>query len=698
MATDPEARVYRPHFPENSSVHTRRQSHFTGARNQSDRILWGPGEGSGIREVSVRFRMVIKVDAGIERALALDEELVVATHKPPAVQCIRWTPDSTGNQTRTELLSKMAWLPKKSTVVDMIYDRPMNLSAWITSDGKAFAVQRLIESQDAKRTELSDVTSPKKSSSAAKLFRGYCFHNPTTEGQYASKVAINARFSLIAIARADCSIDVYTARDYVGNIPLSHKQKPSVSSSTSGSITFLSYSPDGYCLFAGFEHGWATWSVFGKPESTSFTANREIAKANNEGWLDGVKEGVWIGGGSEILLVGRNDDRLWILEMARSAITGCFTAANISRTMLQTRDSIMVYRGYDLPDLTTISAESSLWHHAQIPTAYLTEQWPIKCSVVSPDGRYAAVAGRRGLAHYSITSGRWKTFADANVENSFTVRGGMCWYQHILVAAVEAGDSYEVRLYSRETSLHNSSATHTERLPAPVVLVAPSGEDSLLVYTYDNLLYHFIFTSIDGSTGLIQVGQIAFHGIVRSPARVRGLSWILPDHQMNEGDPAQDVATATVVFLVDGKLVLLQPSLNEEMQLKYDMRIIAQNIEYYALMRDSPTTKTPISALANSPSISSSVNGFEGLGLRDSLWMFDGQEMKAWPDVQDVLRSAPPDLGRELPSTIGLTMDFYPLSISLNKGILVGVEPDFVQRRDVNFSFFRFAIRVCYLL
>ena len=642
-----------------------------------------------MREVSIRFRMVIKVDAGIERALALDEELAVATRKPPAVQCIRWTPDSTGNQTHTELLSKMAWMPKKTSVIDMIYDRPMNLSAWITSDGKVFAVQRYVESRDAPKTESSEA-SPNKSRSAKKLFKGYCFHDPSAPSNFATKVAINARFSLLAVARADCNIDIYMARDYAGNIPLSHKQQHSVSVATSGNITFLSYSPDGYCLFVGYERGWATFSVFGKPESTSFTSNRDIAGSNNEGWLFGVKEGIWIGGGSEILLVGQNDYRLWILEMARSAITGCYTAANISRTLMQTRDSIMLYRGYDLHDLATISADSSLWHHAQIPATYLTDHWPIKCSVVSPDGRYAAVAGRRGLAHYSITSGRWKMFIDYALQNSFTVRGGMCWYQHILVAAVEAGDSYEVRLYPREAPL-DSSPIHTERLPAPIVLIAPSGDDSLLVYTYDNLLYHYIFTPVDGVTRLIQVGQIAFHGIVRSPARVRGLSWILPEFQLDEGDPTQDVATATVIFLVDGKLVLLQPSHNEEGQLKYDMRIIAHNIEYFALMRDSPLTRPP-------PALPGATNGaapaFESSGLKDSLWLFDGQEMKAWPDVQDVLQTGPADAGRELPPTISFNMDFYPLSVSLNKAILVGVEPDLVQRRDVHFAFYRFAIRV----
>jgi len=684
LATDPDTRVYRPHFANHINGQARRQSNFSGTRSQGgDRILWGPGEGGGVRDVSVRFRMVIKVDAGIGRALALDDEIVVATQKPAAIQCIRWTPDSTGKQTSTELLSKMEWLSKKSTVTEMVHDRPMNLSTWITSDGRAYAVQRVSPSTDTEAPQ--------------KLFMGYCFHTPHTAGSYATKSAINARFSLIAIGCTDGTIHVYTARDYVGNIPPSHTHKASVSRQSSGRLTCLTYSPDGYCLFAGYENGWAMWSVFGKPGATSFSADRNLSEQNEEGWLCGIKEAAWIGGGSDILMIGLRDDRIWTMEMARSAITGCYTSANISRTLLQTTSSLMIYRGYDLPDLTTISAETSLWHIAQIPSSYLVDQWPIRSSAISADGRYVAVAGRRGLAHYSVNSGRWKTFVNENMENEFQVRGGMCWHQHILIAAVEAGESFEIRLFSREAALDNSLVLHVEVLPAPVVLIAPSGDDSLLVYTYDNLLYHYIFMATSRTVKLVQVGQIAFHGIVRSPARVRGLSWILPEEQLVEGDPSQDVAVATVLFLVDGKLVLLQPSLNEENQLKYDMRVISQNVEYYALMRDQQVSNPPRGVGASVYGTAGEENGQdEGNGpLRDSLWTFEGNDMKVWTDVQDVLRSASTELARELPPMVSIPIDFYPLSVLLGKGILIGIEPEIVQRRDVSFAFFRFTVGVC---
>lgn len=679
LATDSDSRVYRPHFPNYHNVQRRRQSLATGQSGlPPDDFLWGPGEGSGIRDFSVRFRMVIKVDAGIESALALDDELVVATQKPACVQCIRWTPDVRGNQTRTELISRMGWVEKKVSIVEMTFDRPMNLATWITTDGRAYAVQRHKPRQDGDKVDEAD---------AKRLFKGHCFHVPTDSNSHAVKAVINARFSLIAVGCSDGTVQVYSVRDYAGNVPYSHTHHIPTSASTAGAFTTLSYSPDGYCLFAGFEKGWSTWSMFGKLGSNSFSADETISTSNGEEWLCGIGGASWIGGGSDIMMYGRQHEAVWSLEMAKSAVTGCYNEANVLRTVLQTSTGVMVYRGYDLPDLTSISAEPFLWHTARIPATYLLKQWPIRQTVISSDGRYIAVAGRRGLAHYSVNSGRWKTFANEAMENEFQVRGGMCWYQHILVAAVECNRSYELRLFSRETALDSATVLHTEPIPAPVVLVTTSGEDSLLVYTYENLLYHYIITPHNGSVRLIQVGQIAFHGIVRSPARVRALSWILPESQMVDGDPSQDVAVASVIFLVDGKLVLLRPSLNDEGQLKYDMRVIAQNVEYYASMRDQPLLNV------NSNAKDSTSRGGPS-ALKDSLWVFDGTELKAWTNLDEVLDAVSGDGSKELPASVSVPVDFYPLSILPEKGIILGVESDLVQRRDVTFSFFHFAIRV----
>jgi hypothetical protein len=171
------------------------------------------------------------------------------------------------------------------------------------------------------------------------------------------------------------------------------------------------------------------------------------------------------------------------------------------------------------------------------------------------------------------------------------------------------------------------------------------------------------------------------------------------DAVLGDGDPAQDVVLAAVIFLVDGKLVLLQPCPTEDGAPRYDMRVLASQVEFFALMRDQLLLGQPdihrntLSSPADEP-IDGTVGGH---GLRDSLWLFDGIEMRVWTDVQEVIRYAQSDLGQDLPSTAHVPLDFYPLSVLLSKGILLGVEAELVQRRDVGFAFFRFALRVSLL-
>ena len=668
---------------------------YSQAKRQHIVRSFGVDETIGVAEVLLRFRRAIKIDAGINSINALDSELVVATTKPQAVQCIKWDLQKDGTNAVTQTLTRMEWVTQKSGISTMTHDRAMNLSVWISQDGHAYAVQR-VKPQLSRAPSSSDSLPSSKGSTtpSTRTFDGYCFHRP--ESSFPAVLAsINARFSLIAIAASDGKITCYAAKDYVGNIPLSHVLKASTSPSSRGPISCLAWSPDGHCLFAGHEHGWSTWSGFGKEGASTFNQNMTHAESNNESWLLGICRAVWVSGGAEILLTSSSEERIWKLEMSRSAAVGCFSCANLVRALLQTPTELTVYRGHELPDLTSISNEASLWHHAQYPFVYLHNQWPIKSCVVSQDGRYIAIAGRRGLAHYSVRSGRWKTFADLSVESSFAVRGGMCWFNHILAIATEHPGGYDLRLYSRELDL-GRFPLHTEALSMPIVSVGPSGEDSLLVYTYENILYHYILNITERGAQLVQVGQIAFHGIVRAPSRVRSVSWVVPDSQLRNGDPSRDVEFASVLFLVDDKLVLLQASRNDKDELKYDMRVIAQHVEYYILMRDQiyfNFATVPDESVPPTPSPGSAftMRSQQNYSLRDSLWIFNGEELRLWPNVRDLIHHAAGELSTA--PALFMPVDFYPLSILLTKGIVLGIESELMQRRDVNFAQFRSSIR-----
>jgi hypothetical protein len=138
--------------------------------------------------------------------------------------------------------------------------------------------------------------------------------------------------------------------------------------------------------------------------------------------------------------------------------------------LLQLDDKVLVYRGADQPDMSVINPESDVWQAVKVSTApcgrhssiisfrcrirrssqypmlYISINWPIRYASISADGKLIAIAGRYGLTHFSSISGRWKLFRDEVEEKEITVRGGMIWYHHVLVAAVETDTSNEVRI------------------------------------------------------------------------------------------------------------------------------------------------------------------------------------------------------------------------------------------------------------
>lgn len=406
-------------------------NHFNGYGEKEESSVL---DGSGLfHKIQVRFRMVVHIDAGIREALALDDEIIIATENPPALQCLKWIPsDRAGSQSTTQLLSSFKWLQGKGTLNHMVFDKPMSLFTWVTSEGQAYAVQQKLDGR-------------KESQNSSGFFNGHIFHKPDSEDEYATYTAINSRFSLIAVGCNNGRVYLYNVRDYSGGIILMKEFTPSVSYLSSGALTTLSYSPDGYCLFAGYERGWMTWSVYGQVTGSSFGSDRHMAQSTEELWLTGVQHACWMASGLEVALICPKSFRIYMLEFARSAVAGCFTSANMERGLLQTSDGVMIYQGHNTSDLTSITTDMSLWLRVQYPIQYLLEQWPIRSAAISSDGRYVAIAGQRGLAHYSTTSGRWKTFEDPSQQDEFFVRGGLCWYHHLLIAAVESSTSHEVR-------------------------------------------------------------------------------------------------------------------------------------------------------------------------------------------------------------------------------------------------------------
>lgn len=763
----------------------------------------------------LRFRLVLRIDAGLRFAASTETHMLVSTTSPPAIQCIRWPSDDPDApppdfhdplvRTRTTLTTQLDWftpetrpLPESSAgpaqvhIVHITYSRPMDVFVWLTSDGRAYVANldllattgsspwtgrcfhgaprnrrrqsstvaqtaepdasteishtgkedAGVTTQDARvlpvapavnGSKLNGVHEQANRDSATAIIPNA---EPNTKQepssvvmdlapeQHAISVSVNAKFSLIALGLADGTVAVYTYRA-PGRTPLHshtlsvrHALKSTASYLTTGPVRSLSWTSDGYSLAVGWQNGLSTWSTYGKLMACTLREDWELASKNfSDAFMFGARDLFWGPGNTELFILALSkqngsplqpNNQLFILPFSKSAVAGQHSPDNTRFAFYQTDDSLHVYRGADQTDLTAITPESDVWQHIKIPQPYLAANWPVRYAAISADGSLIAVAGRRGLAHYSSNSGRWKLHKSVAQEQSFVVRGGMQWFQHVLIAACDSGGEYQLRLYSRDTDLDSSHLLDLQVLPSPVILTSLF-DNSLLVYTADNTFYHFLIDLSQDRIRLRLCGSITFEGIVGEPARVRGMSWMIPESQQRFGDPMDDLSVATIIFLIDGKLVLLRPRKvsggsrldashhtlqdydeqdvsyaddddGDSDEVAYDMQILADKIEYYW-------------------------THLQGIGtLENSLWAYDGSGIKLWLDALRIASSDPDESSRSdadddeqdlapeyktIESSVSMPLDFYPLCVLLEKGIVLGVESEASLRRSLDFALWR---------
>ncbi|CAD6885222.1 unnamed protein product [Tilletia laevis] len=672
----------------------------------------GLGGSAPSEVVEISFRLVLRIDAGLSCALPVESHMLVSTLSPPAIQAIPWP----GQDNATAKTTVQSSVINEERVLSLVHSRVMNTFIWITEDGRAYSTSLTM---DAKRP----------------TWRGKCFHGAPNRSRNetfvpACKAAVNARFSLLTVGLEDGTLRVYTYRSPTKKPLFSHPLsiRSSLRSTASflktGKVTSLAWTSDGYALAVGWEHGWAVWSTYGKLMASSFRDDwASASKHFSDSFMFGVDSVFWGPCNSELFILSSSqpknnkpidvDRQLFALPFARSAVAGQHSPDNTRYAFVQLDDAVLVYRGSDQPDMSIINPESDVWSHIKIPQAYLALHWPIRYASISNDGRLIAVAGRRGLTHYSAISGRWKRYVLPSQESSFSVRGGLQWYQHVLIAACDAGGENQIRLYSRDLDLDNSQLLHLETLPSPIILTSLF-DNSLLVYTADNTFYHFLIVITKDSIKLELCGSITFEGVVGEPSRVRGMSWMIPKQQQVYGNPADDLIVATVIFLIDGKLVLLRPrqTAGEDYEeVAYDMQILADRIEYYW-------------------------THLQGIGsLENSLWGYDGHGIKLWLDALTIeqaeyvgdedgtsssagdVESRPdreaegpkPDLAegdgpgpdaeveetdrdyeyKTIQERAYMPLDFYPLCVAMEKGIIIGIEPETSVKKNMEFTMFR---------
>jgi RAB6A-GEF complex partner protein 1 len=143
------------------------------------------------------------------------------------------------------------------------------------------------------------------------------------------------------------------------------------------------------------------------------------------------------------------------------------------------------------------------------------------------------------------------------------------------------------------------------------------------------------------------------------------------------GDPAEDASVATIVFLLDAKLVLLSPVKRVDSplsDLKYDMKVLSDKVEWCMVLTNQ----------ADQPALSI---------LNDSIWAWDGSHVSvnllsfhSSINFQIWLSAS-----RNGPSggPIKIGIDFYPLTILPEYGIITGLSSQIIANQSVELSMFK---------
>lgn len=366
----------------------------------------------------------------------------------------------------------------------------------------------------------------------------------------ATCVAINHRYRLLAYGCTNGECLVYGFDDITGALQLSHRLVLSSKDypdtiQTTGGVQCLSWTPDGCAIAVAWSWachgGLAVWSVFGSllmcTLGGDYGTSQEAVLHNPLH----IKSMGWGPEGYNLAMVSAEEENgavdvtcddisgdIMQLQFVKSALTVNPCMSNHEHLFLQGEECLYLNTGDMVSDsngLVERTGRSSAndgtvghstlvsnkqWILTQIPSNYLDSNWPIRYAAVDKSGHCIAVAGRTGIAHYSLNSRKWKLFGNVSQEQGFSCRGGLAWWRDFLIVPCYnfSSSSDEVRFYPRTCNLDNAFALNI-KLPSPAFLVNVF-RCLLLVYCSDSRVVFFSLerTSSDPNVPEVQVSRV----------------------------------------------------------------------------------------------------------------------------------------------------------------------------------------------
>ncbi|KAF9197029.1 hypothetical protein BGZ50_002740 [Haplosporangium sp. Z 11] len=624
----------------------------------------GPGEGVGFPDLTIKFKMTIKMDAGVSSLIGLDSDIVVATVNPPAIQLIPWVGKV---EVKTCLIRHMSFLLDKTVMIVSMSRFPKSTTQiWCMSDGKAYIVYYT--------PNASDTGSSGTASSNGESWYGFCFHgNPEGfDKQDAGVVAAsNPEYSLLAIGTRGGDVRIFKSGEHAGQWVFSHKlalkESQGYNNTTPDRILSLAWNSDGSALAVGQESRCPSiWSVYGRRLFPCASHDvPSLQKATEDLYLQGSRALFWSAGNMDLIVLGSDDSssNFYAIPCAKALPSVQNHLSSAPQCLLHLNDRLLVYtEGHRQDVSSTINPDTFVWNNVMVPAVYLSDNWPIKYSCLSPDGNYLAIAGRRGLAHYNLHSCRWRLFGNWQQEQSFRCQGGLAWFKNILIAGCETieDQKFELRLYQRENNLDNSDVIFTEQFESRINHISV-WRSSLLVYTSNNTLYCYSLGSAK-RVDLQLVWKTSLQDIVESPALLKSISILA-----TEGSDGTEATHITL--LVDGKIYFLRPEFLTDGNVRLSFRQITDRVEYYWITRSAHDASD------------------------FSLWAFNGKTLKMWWNV-----FGPGGSERSLATFakhnfLEMDIEFYPLAILPERGIVLGLEPEIAIHKPKSLAMFKMATK-----
>ncbi|KAK2888274.1 guanine nucleotide exchange factor subunit RIC1 isoform X1 [Channa argus] len=335
-------------------------------------------------------------------------------------------------------------------------------------------------------------------------------------------VAVNNKYRLMAFGCVSGSVLVYMIDTTTGSMQLSHKLEltpkhyPDMYNKT-GPVKLICWSPDYSVAIVTWEcGGLSLWSVFGA--HLICTLGEDFAYRSDGTKKEPIKISSmsWGAEGYNLWVLPNKQERrtqeeqqeedtvepphsslqagILQFQFIKSALTVNPCTSNQEQVLLHGEDRLYLtcgdptqvhstsdsrthlhpHDGSPLhpppnPDSSLSQGLSTLlghkhWQVVQIHSTYLESNWPIRFAAIDTAGQCMAVAGRRGFAHYSLFTRKWKLFGNITQEQNITVTGGLAWWNDfVVVACYNFIDQQEqLRLYRRSSNLDNTFASVTK--------------------------------------------------------------------------------------------------------------------------------------------------------------------------------------------------------------------------------------------